>query len=107
MAAGHPGARERGVVDDADLVVAVEDLGDRLLGNLLAGQCLGQLRAGAWARGQQPEADLAGSFRRALPGPGRPRLVGGKAARRASPATGRNVAAFRVVAVGLAGRMLI
>jgi hypothetical protein len=59
MAGRHPHPRECGVVDDSDLVVAVENLGDHLFGDLLAGQCLRQLGTGARPHGELLEADLA------------------------------------------------
>ncbi|GAA2544027.1 hypothetical protein GCM10010435_10560 [Winogradskya consettensis] len=62
VAAGDPGSGEGRVVDDADLVVAVEDFGDHFFGDLLAGQDLGQFHPGARAGRELPQADLAGHF---------------------------------------------
>ncbi len=59
MTGRHPHPRECGVIDDPDFVVAVEDLGNHLFGDLLTGQRLRKLGTRARPHGELPQADVA------------------------------------------------
>jgi hypothetical protein len=58
MPARHPCSRKGSVVDDPDLVVPIENLGDHLLGDLPPSQRLGEFRASSRARRQLTQTDL-------------------------------------------------